>query len=133
MHAPYSDGSGSWGGLAGLAAGAVPAGVMGHQGQRQGGAKLAPQPQPALYLATDAGPPPQPMDDATPMGEMPPTYDPSWVGSSASGPSVAAPDMPQHQPQPPASDHLPPGAGQAPAPAAAMGRVIGGSDSKGPR
>jgi hypothetical protein len=98
----------------------VPPGVL--PNRPRGPAKLAPQPQPAHHLATDAGPA-QPIDDATPVGEMPPTYDPSWVGSTASGPSVAAPDMPGHSQAP---EEPVPGPSSG-----AMGRVIGGSDSKG--
>lgn len=58
---------------------------------------VQPQP-PSHHLATDAGP----YRDATPAGEMPPTYNPTWGEADT------------------------PGAQEGP-----MGRVIGGRDSKG--
>ncbi|BEI86797.1 hypothetical protein CcaverHIS002_0701430 [Cutaneotrichosporon cavernicola] len=88
-HMSWSDSSSSVpgayaGSLAGLAAGMMPPGVS-----SRAPAKLGPQPEPAHHLATDAGS--LGIGDATPVGEMPPTYDHSWVGSTASG-SVGAPE-----------------------------------------
>lgn len=115
--ADASDGSYS-GSLAGLAAGVMPQPMLYDPPRTP--AKLVPQPLPEHHLATDAGPA-QPVDDATPVGEMPPTYDPSWVGSTSSGSSVAGPDAGSHSRR-----HMPHGSSGQP-----VGRAIGGSDSKG--
>ncbi|BEJ17833.1 hypothetical protein CspHIS471_0701010 [Cutaneotrichosporon sp. HIS471] len=76
------------GSLAGRAAGMMPPGVNSPINTRAP-AKLAPQPEPSHHLATDAGS--LGIGDATPVGEMPPTYDNSWVGSTCSG-SVGTPE-----------------------------------------